>query len=91
MKAKIFRPSKTAMQSGRAKEKSWKLIIDDGSHQTKDPLIGWNGGANTKSQINLFFSSKEKAINYAERHKFCLLYTSPSPRDRSLSRMPSSA
>ena len=69
MKAKIFRPSKTAMQSGRAKEKSWKLIIDDGSHQTKDPLIGWNGGATTKSQINLFFSSKEKAINYAVRHK----------------------
>ena len=69
MKAKIFRPSKTAMQSGRAKVKSWKLIIDDGSHQTKDPLIGWNGGANTKSQINLLFSSKEKAINYAERHK----------------------
>ena len=57
------------MQSGRAKEKSWKLIIDDGSHQTKDPLIGWNGGATTKSQINLFFSSKEKAINYAKRHK----------------------
>ena len=57
MKAKKFRPSKTAMQSGRAKEKSWKLIIDDGSHQTKDPLIGWNGGATTKSQINLFFSS----------------------------------
>ena len=24
-------------------------------------------------------------------HMFCLLYTSPSPRDRSLSRMPSSA
>ena len=27
----------------------------------------------------------------AERFKDCLLYTSPSPRDRSLSRMPSSA
>ena len=26
-----------------------------------------------------------------ERVSFCLLYTSPSPRDRSLSRMPSSA
>ena len=25
------------------------------------------------------------------QHKTCLLYTSPSPRDRSLSRMPSSA
>ena len=38
VKAKIFRPSKTAMQSGRAKEKNWKLVIDDGSHQTKDPV-----------------------------------------------------
>ena len=27
----------------------------------------------------------------AERHAFCLLYTSPSPRDRTRSRMPSSA
>jgi hypothetical protein len=69
MKAKIFKPSKTAMQSGRAKVKSWKLVIDDGSHETKDPLIGWNGGSTTKSQINLFFSSKEKAINYAQKNK----------------------
>ena len=27
----------------------------------------------------------------AERHQICLLYTSPSPRDLSTSRMPSSA
>ena len=27
----------------------------------------------------------------SNRYKICLLYTSPSPRDRSLSRMPSSA
>ena len=32
------------------------------------------------------FTKQNKA-----RHKVCLLYTSPSPRDRSLSRMPSSA
>ena len=30
-------------------------------------------------------------INSDERINICLLYTSPSPRDRSLSRMPSSA
>ena len=28
---------------------------------------------------------------YTGKHKFCLLYTSPSPRDRTRSRMPSSA
>ena len=33
--------------------------------------------------------SMESAIDYANRH--CLLYTSPSPRDRTRSRMPSSA
>ena len=36
-----------------------------------------------------------ESLNVAEidedSHKSCLLYTSPSPRDRSVSRMPSSA
>ena len=31
------------------------------------------------------------AIGFSPVSKGCLLYTSPSPRDRSLSRMPSSA
>ena len=30
-------------------------------------------------------------VFYKEQHKHCLLYTSPSPRDRQKSRMPSSA
>ena len=38
-------------------------------------------------------SNKEAAIDDADvtRHRTCLLYTSPSPRDRQKSRMPSSA
>ena len=32
-----------------------------------------------------------KAMELVASSKICLLYTSPSPRDRSLSRMPSSA
>ena len=31
------------------------------------------------------------AVGLPERNGFCLLYTSPSPRDATLSRMPSSA
>ena len=30
-------------------------------------------------------------VNYDRQYKICLLYTSPSPRDATLSRMPSSA
>ena len=58
MKAKIFKPAKSAMQSGRAGNKSWKLVLEDGSHQSKDPLIGYYGGSNTSSQINLFFTKE---------------------------------
>ena len=36
------------------------------------------------------FSPKFKDF-YVDIHRFCLLYTSPSPRDRTRSRMPSSA
>ena len=34
---------------------------------------------------------KEIAISFLQTSKSCLLYTSPSPRDATLSRMPSSA
>ena len=36
--------------------------------------------------INLFLAGPEEEVR-----SFCLLYTSPSPRDRTRSRMPSSA
>ena len=35
--------------------------------------------------------STEEYEKYAQHFKHCLLYTSPSPRDRTRSRMPSSA
>ena len=35
--------------------------------------------------------AKELGVGYIEKHMPCLLYTSPSPRDLSTSRMPSSA
>ncbi len=44
MKAKIFKPAKTAMQSGRAKYNKWILKFSDQKNQLKDTLMGWNGG-----------------------------------------------
>ena len=42
--------------------------------------------------INEIINAKSKTFNSPSNIKSsCLLYTSPSPRDRSLSRMPSSA
>ena len=66
MKAKIYKPSKTAMQSGRSKFNKWVLKISDSKNQTRDTMMGWNGGSNTSSQIQLNFKSKEEAIHYAK-------------------------
>tara|TARA_Y100000748_G_scaffold265493_1_gene235375 strand:- start:25 stop:303 length:279 start_codon:yes stop_codon:yes gene_type:complete len=68
MIAKIFKPSKTAMQSGRANTKSWSLVLIDDSKTSKDGLMGWHGGSSTLSQVKLKFSTKEDAIDYAKRN-----------------------
>ena len=55
--------------------------------QDDDPILWWN--PSTRCIIepeNLYISSRLRRLL---RH--CLLYTSPSPRDRTRSRMPSSA
>ena len=68
MKAKIYKPSKTAMQSGRSKFNKWVLKFNNNRNQKKDSLMGWNGGSNTISQVELKFDTKEDAVNYAERN-----------------------
>ena len=68
MKAKIFKPAKTAMQSGRSKFNKWVLKFSDKKNQLKDTMMGWNGGSSTVSQIKLKFSSKEEAVSYAKKN-----------------------
>ena len=68
MKAKIYKPSKTAMQSGRSKYNKWVLKFSDKKNQLKNTMMGWNGGSSTVSQIELKFSSKEEAVNYAKKN-----------------------
>ena len=67
-KAKIFKPTKTAMQSGLAKYDKWVIeyIVDQPG---VNPLMCWESSTDTFSELNLEFSSKEKAIEYAKKNK----------------------
>ena len=80
MKAKIYKPAKTAMQSGRAKYNKWVLKFSDQKNQLKDTMMGWNGGSSTVSQIELKFSSKEDAINYAKKNNISYYIEEPKKR-----------
>ncbi len=71
MKVKISKPTKSAMQSGRQNTKKWLLVpVEEKNPRTLNPLMGWTSGDNTKSQLKIFFTSKEAAIDYARSQKF---------------------
>ncbi|HYD65226.1 ETC complex I subunit [Azospirillum sp.] len=67
MKVRIYQPSKTAMQSGRAKTQSWQLEYELETPRRPEPLMGWISSGDTLNQVKLRFDSKEDAIAFAER------------------------
>ena len=83
MLARIFRPSKTAMQSGKAKTKDWVLEFEPRDARRSDPLMGWTQTGDTESsQVLLSFDTKEEAVRYADQHgiAFQLLDSKPAKR-----------
>ncbi len=65
---RIYEPAKTAMQSGRGNTRAWVLEYEPGSPKETDPLMGWVGSADTRSQVRLRFASKEEAVAFAKKN-----------------------
>jgi hypothetical protein len=68
MTARIYKPARTAMQSGTAKTKEWVLDYEPEAPRAIDPLMGWTSSTDMKQQLRLLFDTKEEAIAYCERH-----------------------
>lgn len=68
MFAKIYKPSKTSMQSGLAQTKKWILEFNSEKPKTIEPLMGWTSSLDTKEQIKLSFTSLQDAILYAKKN-----------------------
>jgi hypothetical protein len=78
--ARIYRPAKTAMQSGRAKTRKWVLEYEPASRRDPDPLMGWASARDTLNQIQLRFDTLDEALAYARKHE--LEYTLMAPHSR---------
>ena len=65
MRARIYQPAKTAMQSGTAKTKDWVLEFAHASAREVDPLMGWTSSDDTQAQVKLRFDTREAAEAYA--------------------------
>jgi hypothetical protein len=80
MIARIYKPARTAMQSGPARTKEWVLEYAPEAPREIDPLMGWTSSRDMHSQVKLFFSTKEEAIAYAERSGIPYRLAEPTPR-----------
>ena len=67
MPARIFRPARNAMQSGKGQSMDWFLEFEQDSPRVSDPLMGWTSTSDTSVQVKLKFATSEEAVAYAKR------------------------
>lgn len=84
MRAKIYKPSKTAMQSGRKGKISrgceWVLTYERRSAATPDHLMGWQSSSDTARQVRMYFPDLDSAIAYATSNEIDYVVQKPTSR-----------
>lgn len=68
MTARIYRPARNAMQSGKGKSKNWILVHEQTSPRDIEPLMGYTGSGDMRQQIKLSFDTLEAAEAYAQKN-----------------------
>ncbi|MBV6487820.1 MAG: ETC complex I subunit [Pseudorhodoplanes sp.] len=79
MVARIYKPARTAMQSGAARTKEWVLDYEPAAARSVEPLMGWTSSTDMTSQVRLRFTTREEAVAYCERHG--IAYQVAEPKD----------
>jgi hypothetical protein len=80
MKARIYKPAKNAMQSGRANTEAWVLEYELETPRRPEPIMGWVASEDTLNQVRMKFLTKEAAIAFAEKEG--LAYAVIEPHER---------
>jgi ETC complex I subunit conserved region len=82
MTARIYKPTRSATQSGWGRTKAWLLEFFPAEAREIDPLMGWTSSGDMKSQVQLHFATKEEAIAYAERQGLAYVLEESKPAKR---------
>jgi ETC complex I subunit conserved region len=86
MTARIYKPSRTAMQSGAANTKQWLLVYEPEHARIADPLMGWTSSTDMRGQVRLEFDTMEEAVAYAQREGIAYRVEEPhEPKRRTIS------
>lgn len=80
MKARIYKPAKTAMQSGRAQTQQWVLEYELETPRRPEPVMGWTSANDTLNQVRMKFYSQEAAVAFAESRGMDFTIGAEQPR-----------
>jgi ETC complex I subunit conserved region len=80
----IYKPAKSAMQSGKGGTDEWVLDSGSAAAVTVDPLMGWSGSGDTQNQVQLTFPTREDAVRYAEQAGLAYTIIEPATRRRTV-------
>ena len=67
--ARISELERKTTQSGKANAGRWLLEFERQEAQRADPLTGWNGSGDTRTQVRMTFPTRDGAIAYCDRHR----------------------
>jgi ETC complex I subunit conserved region len=84
MRARIYKPARTAMSSGTAKTHDWVLDYAADSARAVDPLMGWTSSSDTQAQVRMRFETKQAALEYAAARGIDAAVTEPQERKPNL-------
>ena len=76
----IFKPSKSAMQSGLYKPDKWCLLSSDINEFFKSAKFGWNGSTNPEKKIKLYFETLDEATRFAIKNNYNFQVIEPLKR-----------
>jgi len=78
----IFRPTKTATQSGDWHKHAWQMDWDPlpKGHRWENPLMGWQSSADFMNGERVMFKSKEDAIRFANKQGYEYFVQEPNER-----------
>lgn len=80
MQARIYKPAKTAMQSGMGNTTFWLLEFSPTQKKTQYPITGWTSSTDMRQQLRMKFPSKEAAVEYAKRQGITCRIEEPKQR-----------
>ena len=75
--ARIYKPAKTAMQSGKARTREWVVDFEATEPKEVEPLMGWTSSGDTRQQVRLFFDTADEAIAYCQHQGIAYRISEP--------------